>query len=580
MSASNDDKPDPPNNSPTPTPSIAPAPVPAAMLFALMLTVVVTLPVGLGVGVAWRNRSLAEIKLSTTSAHTDHTMPDRSVDDRTERQKRQEVEELFRAGDFVAALRIYQSKQSDGSLPLTTEQLQKLAACHEALGQWDAALEILRPLAEPPALETRAFALLAVGRIQLRRGDFEAARSTLGDLLRSDGASESTTTARHDCAANLLTLVELLDQQPLDHDPLGFASPLSPLDSSLWKSPDLLISDEAHRLTDYVRLARGERAFRQGDFARAAEEYRTLVTNTATPMSVIAAFNLGLVQFQTREFREASRSLSRFIDGRTHDSETSRALWFRGRSLLELGDGELAALDFKRAADLPGASELRAWSATLLGMAQLQANRPELAARDLFVRRELFDSGAARTEAGFVVSLARMEMLKSEESLDRESLFLLRSLYGLDQNAEWLGNCGRMLIGRAYERLGMVEQAIAAYEHALRTDIHDPFTSEVQLALADCLKQAGRDAEAHSRLTEVRQTKSLPWSKRAARRSAEWELAAGRTDECLAICRELLIGESNSAPILRLMGQAHEQAGQHDLAAECFAGVVSPSFLP
>ena len=57
-------------------------------------------------------------------------------------------------------------------------------------------------------------------------------------------------------------------------------------------------------------------------------------------------------------------------------------------------------------------------------------------------------------------------------------------------------------------------------------------------------------------------------------RMAEWELSQGHHDKCLTICRGLLQFEIEIAPILRLMGTAHELSGDFDQAAECFAGVA------
>lgn len=577
MSAANDQ-----TETPPPVPSAATSGEDAAAvslrtnwLFSVSLAIVATLPIGIGVGIACRSRMMTDVSSAAAAVHNESALLDRSSDVRLRTRNRPDAEELFRAGDFLSALRAYESKQCEDSLPLSSAEQLKLAACHEALGQWDEALDILKTLAEQPTSESRNEARLALSRVRLRLREFAAARSMLSELARPDAWTESAAMVGKDIAGDLMAIAELLDTET-SLEPADFAHSIATLEPSLWNSPDLLVGREACQFGDHVRLARGERAIRRGDFEQAADEYRALVTNTATPKSVVAAFNLGIAQFRRRDYHEASRSLGRFIDGRTHDAETSRALWLRGRALLELGDGELAALDFKRAADLPGSPELRAWSAALLGMAQLQANRPDLAARDLFLRRELFYPGMARTEAGFVVALARVESLRSDESWDREALFMLRALESLNPETEWLGTCGRMLIGRAYERLGMLDQAIDAYERALHADMQDPFASEMRLALADCLRDVGREDDARSLLEEMQHSESKPWAKQAALRLAEWELTQHRPDECLAICRELLPGEPSPAPILRLMGQAYELAGQHGQAAQCFAGLLMP----
>lgn len=587
-------------------------------LFAIALAVAGTMPIGLGVGVAYRAKSVESAESSACLAHVEPQVHNEPGSVHWAWRNQQQAEDLFRAGDFRLALQHYQSKENADSLRPSAELALKMALCREALGPGAEALALLEPLAEHAQPDVRTAALVAQSRIHLRRREFTQARATLGQLLGVDPDPDRIFPAISEDAPILLLIACLLDGGE-DGDTSDPARPISPLDDALWLRPEILSTESlgtagilfdehellapqfaeasteqrretserladrllarhpTHRLAGHLRLALGEQAYQRGDLANAAARYRDAAEKSPSARSSVAAYNQGVVQFQLREYRPASIALGRFIDGVPGHALCPRALLLRGRALLELGDGELAAFDLKRAADLPGSDEARAWATVYLGMAQLQVHQPKLAAQGMFLRRDRVQGEFARREAGFVVSLARWESLESAESLDRETLFMLRALSKLDPQADWLGACGRMLIGRAYQHLNLIDQAAETFERALANEVQEPFASQMKLALADCLFATGNDAQARKWLTDVQQENRAPWSANAALRLAKWELSQGHHAECLAACRELLHMKVEHAPVLRLMGEAHTLAGNDELAAECFAGLVQSS---
>ncbi len=338
----------------------------------------------------------------------------------------------------------------------------------------------------------------------------------------------------------------------------------------------LLASQPTHQLAGILQLTLGEVSHRRGDLPQAASRFRTAVGKGISMRSVVAAHNEGVTLFQLREYGAASRALGRFIDSVPKHALRPRALLLRGRALLELGEGALAAFDLKRAADSQGPDETRAWATVFMGLAHLQAHQPKLAAQDLLLRRDHVQSEPSRTAAGFAVSLARLETLPPGESLDRETLFMLRALSKLDPQADWLGAAGRMLIGRAYQRLNLFDQAAEAFQLALHGEVSEPLASEIKLALAECFFATGDPTQAQTWLADVRRKHPGPPAVNAGLRLAQWELAQGHRAECLAICRELWQPDAELAPVLRLMGEAHALAGHDELAAECFAGLHRP----
>lgn len=606
-------------------------------LFAIALTIVGTMPIGIGVGLACRAKSIVPAEPATDSMHDEVSAIDDTASVSWAWRNQQNADDLFRAGDFRLALQLYQSKECEDSLHPYSALSLKIALCHEALGQWDEALAILDRFTKHSDLDLCAAALLAQSRIWLHRHELSKARMVLGQLLcRTVEPGRDCPSEIAEDSGFLLAIACLLDDGT-SHDSTDPTRPVSPLHSFVWQRSEvryldrltapqsslslkpteshvatlvatalgtdaqelviqlltatsadqrrriaeefaqrLLTSHSAHWLAGHVKLALGEVAYQRGDLAEAAVRYGEASGRSSTALSVIAAYNQGVVQFRLHEYRNASLALGRFIDGAPGHELCPRALILRGRSLLELGDGELAAFDLKRAADLPGRDEERAWATVFLGMANLQARKPKVSAQEMFQRRDRLQSEVARSEMAFMVSLARMESLKSPDSRDRESLFLLRALATVDPNAEWLGACGRLLIGRAYQHLGLVDQAAEIYEQALQQEVQEPFASEMKLAVADYALLTGDHPRGLNCLAELQANQKAPWATQAGLRIAKWELSQGHHHKCLALCRELLHSETEHASILRLMGEAHELAGEFDQAAECFAGLANP----
>ncbi len=601
-------------------------------LFVIALAISATLPIGLGIGWTCRAKSAKPV---TTFTHDD-TSPNEETDSLSWAWRNlRNTDDLFRAGDFGLALQHYQSKECADPLRPSAELRLKIALCHEALGQWDEAVSILDSILEDAESELRDAALLAHSRIGLCRQDFEHTRATLRRLLGPLDELRPVARTIAEDACYLLASACLLEEDSAQEEPSHLNRPISPLHRSAMQwintslldqsipaqtnelagsgepnptQPDaapfddetctmatrlfaatssaerrqlgeqlarqLLANHSKARWVGHLKMVLGEVAYRQGDLIQAKELFGEVADRSLSALAAIASYNQGVVQFQLREYRPASRTLGRFVDGAPGHELCPLALLLRGRSLLEFGDGEMAAFDLKRAVDSPGRDELRAWAAVYMGLAHLQSGKPMLAAQSMFHRRDRLQSDVARAELAFVVSLARLESLKPSDSRDREVIFMLRALASINADSEWLGACGRQMLGRAYQHLGLIEQAMAVYEHALRQDLQEPFASDIKLALADSALATGNSALARHHLADLQASQRAPWATQAGLRIAKWELDQGDHEKCLTICRELLPTTSDRAPIFRLMGRAHESTGHFDLAAECYAGLA------
>ncbi len=586
----------------------------ALPLFAIALAIVSTLPIGLGIGMARRAANAASVAIETTSKHNGSPVRDDAAAVEQTRRNRQQADEYFRAREFRLALQLYQSNETIESLRHSEEVSFKIALCREALGQSDEALAEFRELSGRDQSPFQSAALLAQGRIWLARKEHQQARAVLSQLLKSandpnEGSPIPARISRDACFYFAMTW--LLDSATT-HTALATPSPISPLAEIAWKgvpqfdpdnlggrdsdSPDsnhpqdiVSVVDAAgaerfierqieltpqHRLIGHAKLVWGHFAFQRSDVDAAAARYELAMTKSSDTVSLIAAYNSGVINFQRGDLQAAVVALGRVVDGAPGHELVVPALILRGRAGLEFGNAEQAGFDLKRAADISATNDERSWATAFMGMAFLQARKQDVAAKMMFQRRDRITVEAARTLGGLVIALARLESMDSAEARDRETLFLLRALANLNQDSPWLGDCGRTLIGRAYRQVNLGEQMADVYTRALSKNVREPFASEMKFALGEHLLITGDESQGLAYLSEVREAKQTPWSVLATLCLAQWELSQHREQECLAICQELLRQDIDHAPILRIMGTAYERTGDFVKAAECFAGVA------
>jgi tetratricopeptide (TPR) repeat protein len=144
------------------------------------------------------------------------------------------------------------------------------------------------------------------------------------------------------------------------------------------------------------------------------------------------------------------------------------------------------------------------------------------------------------------------------------------------QNDPLLGEAETLLVGRAYQELAMEDRMSAVYETALQKGVSGPLASEMSFAIAEAAIAQGRHDLATSRLSTIAESDNQPAALRAALRLAEICLAENQSEQCLYWCRKLTEHDApaDATPLLRLMGRAYEQAGDHQRAALCFSGEI------
>ncbi|WP_167853464.1 tetratricopeptide repeat protein [Roseovarius aestuariivivens] len=122
---------------------------------------------------------------------------------------------------------------------------------------------------------------------------------------------------------------------------------------------------------------------------------------------------------------------------------------------------------------------------------------------------------------------------------------------------------------------GEQDKAIADLEALVNEGEESEARAGAKVLLAKMLVQKGNLVGARSRVEEI--LEEDPTNVQALKMRAAWLIGDDRPDEAIIDLRTALSQEPRDADIMTLMGQAHERAGQRDLAGERYALAVEAS---
>lgn len=321
-------------------------------------------------------------------------------------------------------------------------------------------------------------------------------------------------------------------------------------------------------------LGLGNLEFVDGRDAEAATWFERLTNESPRSAQVFQAyFNLGTVRRSLREIEEARSAYLHAVDISPIHPLAPLAYLYVGRMHLDDYELERAIPPLRRSASMAADSETRAAATVEAATAMLLAKSWRAAHTLLAEQRGAIDQPFYRDAAAFLETYARFHLPSGRKRSQQEAQALVSALVGLKTGAT-LPAAGVLLVGDAYAELGLDEQMATTLEQALKRGVSKPIAHEISCELAEFSHLAGRQEEAVKRLSVVFTSASPAKARQAGLRIAEINLANNRIDECLRICRKMLADtdKEDAATILRLMGKAFEQAGDHPRAAQCFAG--------
>lgn len=328
-----------------------------------------------------------------------------------------------------------------------------------------------------------------------------------------------------------------------------------------------------HPLTPAAFVELGGLEAAAGHLPEALQWYSRLLREwPRSPLVTEGQYNLGLLRCRQGDGASARQAFYHVLDRAPAHELAPLAYWRVGRLFLDEGDAEQALSPLRRALRSGPGSPAQSAAVLTIAAAHLLTDNPRAANAVLLEHRELVNQDAFRTAAVFLDTLARFRAVADRRQRQREAGDLLATLLTV-RGDPILGPSGLVLMGQAYQELGMPSEMVRVYEKAL-PNLRGPLASELTLALADAYATLDRREDAVKMYRRVIEGGASAGARRARLRLAEIALTEKKPQECLKACRELL--EQKDAAevpvVLRLMASAYEQLGERDKAIRCLQG--------
>ncbi len=334
--------------------------------------------------------------------------------------------------------------------------------------------------------------------------------------------------------------------------------------------PEDLSTPVAYLALANISLANGET-----DAAIAAYE-RLLTLFPRNPIKAETCFNLAKARMLRGDNAKAMESFYHVVDSTPGRELEPLAYLYLGRLMLEDGEPSKAIKPLVRAVALASDRRLSNASVLTLAAAYLFDQQPIAANQVLMEHSEGLQVEPDRDPAAFLAAVAAYRIATSPSQLQREGRRLLGALPHVDP-AKFFGNYGYSLLGEAYSELQLEGPATEVYEKALKQGVSGFLGDQVTFELAALRLQRGEIDKARTLLNKLKAGPRQKWAVRSRLQLAEISYQAGKDDECLDACRQLLADTShrvNKPSVLRIMGRVYERQGNHEKAAMCFGGLI------
>lgn len=326
-----------------------------------------------------------------------------------------------------------------------------------------------------------------------------------------------------------------------------------------------------HQLNGPVTYGLAQLAAADERLEESARLFNSLTRFSTSPLAIRAAFNAALLYRVQDDLERTCQSLDIVVHGAPGNELHTRALILYGQTLIDRGEFREAAFQLKRAANSRHLPDEQARATVFLAMAQLLDHKPADAAESLFLHRFQFQQQTVRDAAALMTSIARWRTADNAAKL-REAAFLYRAIVAVDENSDWLGSAGQLLLGQAMRDADLEDRMAELFLDAMQCRIPQVMQTQMQLAMADYWYRRQRVPEAIEIWSSIYAAGGSD-SVAAGIRMGEVALEEHRPEICIEICRTLQHhNDPPRATLLKLSGRAHEMAGRPVLAAQCYAG--------
>ncbi len=315
------------------------------------------------------------------------------------------------------------------------------------------------------------------------------------------------------------------------------------------------VPDESRAAPCYLWL--GNLAAKQGNLELAVNYYDQINRQyPRSPVGVRAEFNAAKALFTLGEKEACRQSFYHVIDRGGADPLDAISYLYLARMLIDGGQARRAVQPLTRALVLSSNEKILDVAALTLAGCYLTEGSPTAALTTLAQHRASLAGGDGADAAAFLTALARFRSTDPESNGDVGRTLVNTVAHVVPE--DFFGDYGYLLLGAAYDEIGLPERMAAIYEVGLAKSPAPWVREKMGQQLADHFLNVGKLAEARATLEALaRDTDSLDGSQAARIRLAEIHLDLGDDDACLAACEALL--ETADQPeqhvaLLKLMG--------------------------
>jgi tetratricopeptide (TPR) repeat protein len=288
----------------------------------------------------------------------------------------------------------------------------------------------------------------------------------------------------------------------------------------------------------------------------------------------IGWFNLGKLELRSGRQERAMEAFYHAVDLLSAHTLEPVGYLYLGRLQLEQNLPREAISPLTRALVLSEGTAFESTAALQLSSAYLMLQHYQRANEILMEHRRCFKAPAAHDQAAFLGSLIRYRAATDESDRFREGATLIGTLTNLKVESCFGGHWG-YLAGLAYRDVGMRSQELQTFKTCLSGPYEFPLQEQLRLIL---LEDAPSQTPLRVSGTGAGEVSHEAFHAKAVVVEAEDRFRNGSHEEALKMCRQLLqrpqVPDHLRREALRLMGRIYQSQGEHNLAVECFTGVI------
>lgn len=308
---------------------------------------------------------------------------------------------------------------------------------------------------------------------------------------------------------------------------------------------------------------------------------KMLETFPRSSFESIAWYNLGKLELLQGNLDPSKTAFQHAADHLSGHPLESMAYLYLGRIEMENDRVRESIPAYTRALILAVDTQFETMAVLQLSSAYLMLDHYQRANEILVEHKASVLEAPARDQAAFLVCLIQYLSTNDKYERFRAGTTLLGAMTRLQLDHSFACHW-HWLAARAYREFGMKQQQIAMLRLNMKSPYPYPFQSRIRMML---LEDAPHELAGLQPLSALAPAKGKPSDLffKTQLREAIHLFHQGQTDAAMQVSRELAehphISNEDRRAALRLMGRIFQSRGQHELAVQCFSGIV-PSADP